>query len=92
MIVHPLRVGALLLGLCLLPSFAVAQGAGNIPAGPTSGTPSDPTIGATAAPTSMSGPGSGEPGTPTKADGAIPGTKVPETGQIGSAGSGNSRN
>ncbi len=91
MIVQPLRAGALLLGLCLLPSIALAQG-GDIPSGPTNGTPSDPTIGSTAAPASMSGPAAMTPGTPTKADGAVPGTKVPETGQIGSAGSGNSRN
>ena len=87
-----LRAGAFLLSLCVLPPAAGAQQGGTIPPGPTSGTPSDPTIGSNAAPASMSGPGALQPGTPTKADGAVPGTKVPETGTIGSAGSGNSRN
>ena len=92
MTVQPLRAGLLLLGLCVLPSAAGAQQGETIPPGPTSGTPSDPTIGSTAAPASMSGPAARLPGTPTKADGAVPGTKVPESGTIGTSGSGNSRN
>ncbi len=91
MTVQHLRTGLVLLSLIVVPSIAGAQG-DTIPPGPTNGTPSDPTIGSTAAPASLSGPGSMQPGTPTKADGSIPGTKVPETGSIGTSGSGNSRN
>ena len=91
MTIQHLRTGLVLLSLVAAPPIAGAQG-GTIPPGPTSGTPSDPTIGSNAAPASMSGPGSMQPGTPTKADGSIPGTKVPETGSAGTSGSGNSRN
>ncbi len=91
MTVQPLTAGLLLLGLFVLPSTAGAQG-GTIPTGPANGTPSDPTIGSTAAPASMSGPAAMQPGTPTKADGAVPGTKVPATGSSGTSGSGGSGN
>ena len=91
MTIQHLRTGIVLLSLIAVPSIAAAQN-GTIPPGPASGTPSDPTIGSNAAPASMSGPGSMQPGTPTKADGSIPGTKVPETGSVGTSGSGNSQN
>lgn len=78
-----LPVGGLVLAaVSAFPSMGIAQSAAS-PAGPTSATPSDPSVGAASAPTSMSGPGATLPGSPTKADGTVPGTKVPEQSPVG---------
>ena len=86
-----LNGGLAVLVTVALPSLSIAQGAPS-PTGPTSATPSDPTVGAASAPTSMSGPGATLPGSPTKADGTVPGTKVPEQGSAGAISHGNAGN